>query len=644
MRLSVVNMLRIGRNLNLRLNLPGKLIEFQGVHSRCLATAPQVARKGEEVEKKPSSALKESHSFTMNLFRGTLDTSQVFPYPQVLNEDQTDTVKMFIDPTSKFFEEVNDPAKNDAIEKVPPEAMDALWELGAFSLQVPTDFGGLGLNNTQYARLVEIVGSHDLGVGITLGAHQSIGFKGILLFGTPEQKAKYLPRVSTGKDVAAFCLTEPSSGSDAGSIRSRAVLSPDGKHYILNGSKIWISNGGIAEIMTVFAQTPVLDEKTGKERDKVTGFIVERSFGGVTSGPPEKKMGIKASNTAEIFYEDVKIPIENVLGGVGQGFKVAMNILNNGRFGMAACLAGTMRAVTKKAVDHATTRLQFGSRIDSFGTIQEKLARMSTLQYVTESLAYMISGNMDNGCTDYHLEAAISKVFASESAWTVTDEAIQILGGMGFMKECGLERVMRDLRIFRIFEGTNDILRLFVALTGIQYAGAHLRELQKAFKNPTANLGLIFGEATKRAIRSVGFSSPPSLAEHVHPNLVPSAALAAKSIEAFGHTIETTLIKYGRGIVDEQFVLNRLASAAIDTYTMIVVLSRATLSLQRGLPSAHQEELMTKLWCSEASERVAQNLGAVQSSRVLENFSNLSAIAKNVCENGGLTHINPLNF
>lgn len=192
--------------------------------------------------------------------------------------------------------------------------------------------------------------------------------------------------------------------------RSRAVLSSDGKHYILNGSKIWISNGGIAEIMTVFAQTPVEDAKTGKTVDKVTAFIVERSFGGVTSGPPEKKMGIKASNTAEVYYEDVKIPIENVLGGVGNGFKVAMSILNNGRFGMAAALSGTMRACIKQAVEHATTRMQFGQRIDSFGTTQEKLARMAMLHYVTESMAYMISGNMDSGAVHYHLEAAISKV------------------------------------------------------------------------------------------------------------------------------------------------------------------------------------------------------------------------------------------
>lgn len=198
--------------------------------------------------------------------------------------------------------------------------------------------------------------------------------------------------------------------------RTRAVPSADGEHWILNGSKIWISNGGIAEIMTVFAQTPV--EKDGKTVDKVTAFIVERSFGGVSSGPPENKMGIKCSNTAEVYYEDVRVPKRCVLGGVGNGFKVAMNILNNGRFGMAAALAGTQRAALAKAAEHAATRVQFGKRLCEFGTIQEKLARMAMLQYTTESLAYMVSGNMDSGATDYHLEAAISKVPACTTPHT----------------------------------------------------------------------------------------------------------------------------------------------------------------------------------------------------------------------------------
>lgn len=421
------------------------------------------------------------------------------------------------------------------------------------------------------------------------------------MFGTPEQKQKYLPKVSTEKVYAAFALTEPSSGSDAASIRSRAVLSPDGKHWILNGSKIWISNGGIAEIFTVFAQTEVEDPKTGKKKDKITAFVVERGFGGVTSGPPENKMGIKCSNTAEVYFEDVKIPVDCVLGNVGDGFKVAMQILNNGRFGMGSTLSGTMRACIQKATEHATQRTQFGKKIENFGAIQEKLARMAMHQYATQSMAYMIAANMDLGSQDFHLEAAISKVFASESAWFVCDEAIQIMGGMGFMKDAGLERVLRDLRIFRIFEGTNDILRLLVALTGIQYAGSHLKELQRAFKNPTANLGLIVKESSKRALRTVGIGGGLDMTGMVDPNLADASKLCAESITNFGLTVESLLIKYGKNIVDEQFLLKLLADSAIDIYAMGACLSRASNSIQVNLSSAEHERTMTEAWCVEVN-------------------------------------------
>lgn len=490
--------------------------------------------------------------------------------------------------------------KNDDNASIDKDTADALWELGAMGFQVPQKYGGIGANNTQYARMGEIVGANDLGVGVCMGAHQSIGFKGILLFGTDAQKEKYLPQVTTGKVYAAFCLTEPSSGSDASSIRSRAVLSADGKHWVLNGSKIWISNGGLADIMTVFAQTEVVDAKTGAKRDKVTAFIVERGFGGVTNGAAEKKMGIKCSNTTEVYFEDVKIPVENVIGAVGDGFKVAMNILNNGRFGMAGTLSGTMAACLAKATEFATNRVQFGKKLEEFGGIQEKLAHMAMLQYATQSMAYMISGNMDSGSEDYHLEAAISKVFASEAAWYVCDEAIQIMGGMGFMKDTGLERVLRDIRIFRIFEGANDILRLFVALTGIQYAGSHLQELQRAFKQPTANLGFIIKELSNRAGRSVGLKQT-DLGVHVDPSLASSAQLCAESIDVFGRTVESLLIKYGKKIVDEQFLLNRLADCAIDIYAMAAVLSRATRSIQLKFDSADHERLMAEAWCIEVS-------------------------------------------
>ncbi|XP_032872230.1 very long-chain specific acyl-CoA dehydrogenase, mitochondrial isoform X1 [Amblyraja radiata] len=605
------------------------------------AAAESAAAKATK-EKKPVAL--ESKSFAMNMFRGLIVTEQVFPFPSVLTDEQAQFLRELTGPVSKFFEEVNDPMANDSLEMVEDGTMQGLKEMGAFGLQVPSEFGGLGLTNTQYARLVEIVGMHDLSVGITLGAHQSIGFKGILLFGNEAQKKKYLPKLATGETMAAFCLTESASGSDAASIKTTAVRSDCGKHYILNGSKIWISNGGLADIFTVFAKVPVKDEQSGEMKDKITTFIVERGFGGVTSGPPEKKMGIKASNTAEVHFDNVKVPVDNVVGEVGGGFKVAMNILNNGRFGMAAALSGTMKGVISRAVDHAANRTQFGNKIYNFGAIQEKVAHMAMLQYVTESMAYMISANMDAGAADFQIEAAISKIFASEAAWIVTDECIQLMGGMGFMKDAGVERVMRDLRIFRIFEGTNDILRLFVALNGIQNAGNHLKGLQRALKNPVGNATLLMSEVSKRARRKVGLSTGVTLSNVVHPELRDSSQLVVQAIERLGGCTEDLLLKYGKKIIDEQFLLKRVADSAIDLYAMIVVLSRASRSLSQAHGTAQHEKLLCDTWCIEASARIADNLTALSSSSARQVFRNMRAISAAVVGNGGTVTPHPLGF
>jgi len=613
----------------------GQAPEVSAIHNqisaRLQSTQAASQEKPQKKEKNMSKKAVHSKSFVQNVFRGLVEPEQVFPYPNVLDADQRETLEMLVPMGERVFGEVNDPLLNDKLGEVPEETTQQLRELGAFGMQVPEDLGGVGLTNTQYGRMTEIVGMNDLGLGIFIGAHQSIGFKGILLVGTPEQKEQYLPELASGEKFAAFALTEPGAGSDAGSVKTNAKLSSDGKHWILNGAKIWISNGGIAEVFTVFAKTPVLDEATGTTTEKVTAFIVERSFGGVTNGPPENKMGIKCSNTAEVYFDNTPIPVENVLGGVGDGFKVAMAILNNGRFGMGAALSGTMRSVIKKAAEFATARPQFGSTIDQYGAIQEKLARMSMMHYATESMAYHVSGTMDRGYEDYQLEAAISKIFASEAAWFACDEAIQVCGGMGYMRDTGLEKVMRDLRIFRIFEGTNDILRLFVALVGIQYAGGHLRELQKAVKDPISNFGVVLGEVSKRGKGALGLGGGNALANDVHPNLVEMAALCSKATEQFGGQVEKLLIKHGKHIIHEQFLLKRLADANIDIYAMACVLSRCTQSLNQGLESAHHEEMMTKVYCSEAYSRIKSNLAMLKDPVALENFKTMSQISKGVC-------------
>ncbi|RWS29865.1 very long-chain specific acyl-CoA dehydrogenase-like protein [Leptotrombidium deliense] len=583
-----------------------------------------------------------TNSFVMNLFNGQAKLDQVFPFPDVLTEEQREILSMVKEPCERLYLDLNDPLKNDAEESINEKVVESLKNLGAFGIMVPVEYGGAGLNNTQYARLGEIMGGNDLGIGIFLGAHQSIGYKGILLYGNNEQKNKYLPDLATGKRIAAFCLTEPSSGSDASSIQTKAELSPDGKHYILNGSKLWISNGGIADVFTVFAQTPQ-KKADGEIVNKVSAFIVERQFGGVTSGPPEKKMGIKCSNTAEVNFDNVKVPLENVMGEIGGGFKVAMNILNSGRFGMAAALSGTMKRCIAQAVEHATNRVQFGSKIHTFGAIQEKIARMSMAHYLCESLAYMVAGNMDKGYKDFQLEAAIGKIFASEAAWFVCDETIQVLGGIGFMREAGVEKVLRDLRIFRIFEGTNDILRLFIALTGLQYAGGHLKELQRAMNNPAANMGMIFAEGTKRVFRAVGLSSGPSFQEYVNPRFSKEADAASKAIQHFGATVEHLLMKYNKNIINEQFLLNRLANASIDIFSMVTVLSRASRSFEKNFPSAEHEANMVEVICAEASERVLSNLSSVRNADNLKNFKTMAKISNAVCESSGVAHIHPID-
>ncbi|KRY29567.1 Very long-chain specific acyl-CoA dehydrogenase, mitochondrial, partial [Trichinella spiralis] len=580
-------------------------------------------------EKSISKKATISKSFAMNIFRGQIQVEQMFPFPQVLNDESRATLDLLVEPTEKFFREVNDADRNDTLATIEQSQFDQLRELGAFGLQVPTELGGLGLSNTEYARLVEIVGAHDLGVAIMLGAHQSIGFKAILLYGNENQKRTYLPDLASGKKIAAFCLTEPSSGSDANA---------NGKHYVLNGNKIWISNGGFADVFTVFAkvddefafhihlhhccvivakllQTSV-QANDGTVKDKVSAFIVERDFQGVTSGPPESKMGIKASNTAEVHFSDVKVPVQNLIGREGEGFKIAMNVLNNGRFGMAAAMSGTMKYCIGKAVEHAKNRTQFGRALIDFGGIREKIASMILRQYVTESMAYMISGIMDKGLTEFQVEAAISKIYSSvsEAAWYVCDETIQVLGGMGYMKECGVER----------------------------YAGGHLQELQQALKTPLANYGLIRDEVIRRAKRIVKITSAASLVENVHPSLAECAKQVTHLVELYGEAVECLLLKYGKAIIDKQFLLIPLAEAAMYIFAMAVILSRASQTIAGGYSSSVHESKLCHLFCSIAKEDVSRRLSLVGSPNFKATSDLMSEIAIEVAENGGLVHNHPL--
>src|ERR1700680_3223418 len=321
-------------------------------------------------------------SVAKNLIAGRILEDQVFPYPPLRDKDQ-EVLRMMVDAIDNFLGPKHQDFKRwDREAEQPAEFIQGLRDLGLFGLIIPEEHGGLGLSNAGYARVLSQSSSHDSSVSLTIGAHSSIGMKGILLFGTAEQKARYLPKLGSGEMIAAFCLTESGSGSDAASIRTQAVKSADGS-WILNGEKIWITNGGIADLYTVFA-------RTSSAAGKITAFLVEAAWPGVSHGQHEDKMGIRASSTPTVSFADVRVPAAHVLDAEGKGFKVAMAILNNGRTGLGGGAVGGMKALVAHATRQAATRRQFETPIAQFGLVREKIAQMTVDCFAAESVVRVV--------------------------------------------------------------------------------------------------------------------------------------------------------------------------------------------------------------------------------------------------------------
>ncbi|MHB1223402.1 MAG: acyl-CoA dehydrogenase family protein [Gemmatimonadaceae bacterium] len=542
-------------------------------------------------------------SFTRGLFAGVIHDSLLFPYPPSLDRrdpDEARVVRRLVDGLRAMRGSLIDPARSDEEETIPEATITAFAELGMLGLTIPREYGGLGLSSTAYARVFTELSTMDASLGVLVGVHCGLGSKAIVLFGTDEQKQRYLPMLARGDTLAAYALTEPQTGSDAQHIVTRAARSDDGSHWVLNGEKLWIGNGHRAGVIATFAQTDV--ERRGRTVQRPTAFIIRPDMPGFRVVETVRKMGIRGSTQARLAYEDLQVPADHTLGEVGKGFTVAVHVLNGGRLTLAAGCTGASKHVLGEMARYAEQRVQFGSPIAAFEITQRKFSTIAADCYAADAMLGVLAMAMDREDSDSSLEAACAKVFCSELVWRATDEMVQVAGGRGFVKPYPYERMLRDARINRIFEGTNEILRLFIALNGIEEPAAYLSEVASALRSPLKNLGLVGGYAASRLRGVVGGDA--ELEVKLHDRLGEHRKYFEKHVGELREATDRAIVKYRKQIVDRQMVIERLANMAIELYATAAVLSRTqSLIDEHGVEGCERELALCDLFSVEAGRR-----------------------------------------
>jgi alkylation response protein AidB-like acyl-CoA dehydrogenase len=494
------------------------------------------------------------------------------PYPD-LSADET--ASRLVAETRQFCNEQIDPVLIDRQAEIPRGVIEGLGRLGLLGACLPRTVGGLGMSQTSYCRLIEVLGSHCASTALFVNAHHSIGPRALVLFGTPQQQEKYLPKLATGEWISAFALTEPEAGSDAGNVQTQATPTADGQAYRLNGQKRWITNGGIAQVLTVMARTPV----PGSAETKITAFVVTPDMPGFEVEEARMpKCGVRGTATSRLAFRDMLVPKENVLGQMGKGLKVALTVLDYGRTTFGASCTGAAKFCLSRATGHANTRVQFGQTLGSFELVKEKLAWMAAATFAMEAATYQTAALIDSGAEDYMLETAMLKVYSTDALWRIVNDTIQIFGGKAYFNDEPYERLMRDHRIDLIGEGANDVLRAFAALVGMRDVGLELKGVLDALMNPFQHLRRLGSFAAQRMGAMLTAPSVPVR----HAELEGDAARLGELVAAFGAQVEKLLRRYQESILDRQYLLGRVADAAIELYVSSCVLSRLDHLLAHG--------------------------------------------------------------
>ena len=547
--------------------------------------------------------------FAKGLFAGHFVADWVMPYPRIPAAQQTELDKT-LGELRAFLDAEQDPAAIDRQADIPRNVIDGLGRVGVLGMTAPKEYGGHGFSQMANCKILEEIGRRCASTSVFVNAHHSIGIRALLLFGTHEQKQKWLPKLCTGEWLGAFALTEKEAGSDAGNVQTMATPSEDGSHFILNGEKRYITNTAIAQVLTVMARTPV-PGKPGK--DAITAFLVTPDMPGfeLIDGRMEK-MGIRGTATGRFALRDVKVPTENILGKMGKGLKVALTVLDFGRTTFGACCTGAAKTCLKLAVKHANTRKQFNKTLGNFHLVKKKIARIAADAYAMEAMTTITASLIDRGLEDYMLETAMLKVFTTELLWECVNEAFQIHGGAAYMTDLPLERMVRDARINQIGEGSNEVLKSFIALVGMRGPGMEFKEIYDTMLKPTREGGL--GKAWQAGMNRLGASVRVPDVPVRSSELKSLAGQLGRLIWRFNIAVNKSLILYREPILDMQLVQERIAGAAMELFASAATLSCWDSEIQfaqRNGESPAVKSTAAELFLRQSFRRIRNNLAGL---------------------------------
>jgi alkylation response protein AidB-like acyl-CoA dehydrogenase len=546
--------------------------------------------------------------FAKGLFQGHFVADWVMPYPRIPSAQQVE-----LDPAlselRQFLDEHLDPAEVDRKADIPRSVIDGLGRVGVLGMTAPKEYGGHGFSQMANCKILEEIGRRCASTSVFVNAHHSIGIRALLLFGTHDQKQRWLPKLCTGEQLGAFALTEKEAGSDAANVQMQAQPSDDGSHFVLNGEKRYITNAAIADVLTVMARTPV----PGSDKTSITAFLVTPDMPGfeiIEARMP--KMGIRGTATGRFALRDVKVPKENILGPPGKGLKVALTVLDFGRTTFGACCTGAAKTCLRLAIEHANTRKQFNKTLGNFDLVKKKIARIAADAYAMESMTTITAALIDRGLEDYMLETAMLKVFTTERLWECINDVFQIYGGSAYFVDLPLERMMRDARINQIGEGANEVLTSFVALVGMRGPGMEFKEIYDTMIKPTRERGIskAWTAGKHRLGATVRIPEIPVRSAQMRW----FANQLGRLIWRFNVAVNRALITYREPILDMQLIQERIANASMDLFASTCVLSRHDAELefaQRNGNSSSPEQFAAELFLHQSFRRIRYYLAGL---------------------------------